>query len=117
MSNITYEQFAKWCEHWGYTVDDGYKAMCFVSNIIGQNSHNKTVYMNNCEERGSSESFLSVAKGFRDNAISLSSYYSGLNHEVFLMLKEHDNEKCDEHIDHSDDDYRNIYFEEENNNE
>lgn len=41
MRSITYEQFADWCKRWNYTINEGYKAMCFTSNIIGQ-------YYGNC---------------------------------------------------------------------
>ena len=40
MNNITYEQFEGWCKHWNYTTDEGFRAMCFVANIIGQNYGN-----------------------------------------------------------------------------
>ena len=92
MGNMTYEQFAAWCEHWGYTVDEGFKAMCFVHNIIGQHVDNKAEYQRRCEHRGSSEDFLSMVKNSTEKAQSAYFYYGDLNNEVFSMLEEHDKE-------------------------
>lgn len=92
MGNMTYEQFAAWCEHWGYTVDEGYKAMCFVHNILGQHFNNKTEYVCKCEERGYSEALLSLAKASKDKAISLYSSFCDFDNAVFSMLEKHDKE-------------------------
>lgn len=88
MGNITYEQFVNWCKHWNYTIDEGYKAMCFVANIIGQHCGNCVDYANG----NHSNTFKSIVETKKENAIQLLLLYGRLDSSVFEMLEKHDKE-------------------------
>lgn len=32
---ITYKQFTDWCVYWGYTEEEGFKAICAASQLLG----------------------------------------------------------------------------------
>jgi hypothetical protein len=91
MNNITYEQFEGWCKHWNYTTDEGFRAMCFVANIIGQNYGNclddaKKV----ADSNNHSDAFKKIVETRKDNAVTLLDYYGRLESSIFDMLEKHD---------------------------
>lgn len=93
MTNITYEQFEFWCKHWNMTTDEGYRAMCFTANIIGQNVANRFDYANEISNDDKhSDTFKNLVKKFKDDAMILSSLYGNLDSAVFEMLEKHDKE-------------------------
>lgn len=94
MVNITYEQFEYWCKKWNYTIDEGYRAMCFVTNIIQQNLGNYTDYANKvCNDNNNhSNLFKNHVRKRQEDVIRLSILYGELNNNVFDMLKKHDEE-------------------------
>ena len=94
MSGITYEQFMNWCKHWNYTTEEGFRAMCFVANIVNQNFSNYSDYcavVENNEQR--SEAFKKLVTGQKDSALILSTLYNQLENNVYLMLEQHDSEE------------------------
>lgn len=93
MQNVTYEQFMAWCKHWGYTEEEGYKAMCFTSNIIGQyfgNCANYVKHVNNDESHSYSKAFKEHVEKKKNDANHLYLLYETLNTAVFDMLEEHE---------------------------
>lgn len=85
---ISYNEFVSWCKHWNYTTEEGYKAMCFTANIIGQ-------YYGNCideEKKSHSDAFKKFIKKEKDDAMLLLSLYGKLDGLVFDMLEEHEKE-------------------------
>lgn len=91
MSGITYEQFLNWCEYWNYTTEEGFKAMCFAANLVGQNFSNYSDYYAAVENNiQSSEAFKKLVMGQRDSALILSTLYSQLKSNVYQILKQHD---------------------------
>ena len=90
MGIVTYDEFVAWCKHWGYTIEEGYKAMCFTANIIGQYFGNYIDYENKNINDYSSEAFKEFFKKEKHNAILLSSLYGELERMVFDMLEEHE---------------------------
>lgn len=94
MCDITYEQFEFWCKHWNMTTEEGFKAMCFTANIIGQNFGNCVDYAHKVSDDDShSDAFKKVAKKFKDDAIILSTLYGRLDNMVYDMLEKHDKEE------------------------
>lgn len=91
MGNITYEQFVLWCKHWDMTIDEGFRAMCFTANIIGQNFANCIEYTNKVSnDTNHSDAFKSLVEKLKNDALILSTLYSSLNTSVFKMLEEND---------------------------
>ena len=83
---VSYDEFVAWCKHWNYSTDEGYKAMCFTANIIGQ-------YYGNCideENKTHSDAFKKFIKKEKDDAMLLLSLYGKLDRLVFDMLEEHE---------------------------
>lgn len=93
MNHITYEQFATCCKHYNYTTHEGYKAMCFAANIIGE-------YYSTCIDhvkKVSRDSYHSDAlKSLVDMNLSdariLLTLYNNLDCKVFDMLEKHKND-------------------------
>lgn len=95
MRNITYEQFKGWCEHWNYTIEEGFTAMCFVANILGQNAANHLEYSKTVEtDSGISEAFKDIVKSWEADAIELSSSYNKLENGIYRMLEEDSKAAC-----------------------
>lgn len=88
MGTITYEQFVEWCNRWGYSIEEGFKAMCFTANIVDQKCRNCIDYA--IEEH--SEAFKQFAEKERDDAVLLLKIYSQLEIQVFNMLEMHEKE-------------------------
>lgn len=93
MGNITYEQFVEWCKYWNYTIDEGFRAMCFTVNIVGQYfgncfDHEKEVLHNGC-----SEAFKKIVKKEKDDAMLLLSLYNDLERTIYNMLEKHENKE------------------------
>lgn len=93
MGNITYEQFVAWCKHWNYTVEEGFKAMCFSANIVGQYFGNCHEYAEKISNSNHSDSFKHIVAKNKEEAILLSNFYNRLESEVFNMLEKHESEK------------------------
>ena len=94
MENITYEQFVSLCKYWSYTVEDGYKAMCFVVNILGQHYGNYVDYAKEISHDDKhSDVFKRLVEKSRDDAMLLYTLYCQLNNAVFNMLEKHDENK------------------------
>ena len=97
MVNITHEQFEHWCKYWGYTTEEGFMAMCFVANIVGQNLGNHVDYTTKVEnDPYRSEAFKNLVKSIKKDAIMLSTLYNNLESAIYNMLETHDSEvnKC-----------------------
>ena len=92
MGNITYEQFVAWCKYWNYTVEEGFRAMCFSANIVGQYFVNCNDYAKEVTNNHHSDSFRHIVEENKENAILLSTLYNRLEREVFDMLEKHDEE-------------------------
>lgn len=92
MGNITYEQFVAWCKHWNYTVEEGFRAMCFSANIVGQYFGNCNDYAKEVSNKHHSDAFKRIVEENKENAILLSTLYNRLESEVFNMLEKHDEE-------------------------
>lgn len=93
MNNITYEQFAYWCEKWNYTIEEGYRAMCFTANIIGQNFGNCIDYAKEVSNDNThTNEFKTLVETIKNNAGLLINLYGRLDDMVFDMLKKHDKE-------------------------
>lgn len=92
MGNITYEQFVAWCKHWNYTVEEGFRAMCFSANIVGQYFGNCNDYAKEVANNHYSDAFKRIVEENKENAILLSTLYNRLESEVFNMLEKHDKE-------------------------
>ena len=88
MENFTYEQFARQCERWNMTVEEGYKAMCFTANILGENIDNclrcHRRVMNNPYN---SEVVKKLTETKLENAQKLMELYMKLDEEVFDVLE------------------------------
>lgn len=92
MGNMTYEQFVYWCEYWHYTIEEGYRAMCFTANIIGQHFGNRVDYANKISnDDNSSDAFKTLVETLKDDAMLLSILYGKLDSMVFEMLEKHEN--------------------------
>ena len=90
MGNITYEQFEAWCKHWNYTIDEGFQAMCFSANIIGQHYGNCLDCVKEIKSNHHSDAFKDIVnKNFKD-AIILSDLYNMLDRQVFIVLEQHE---------------------------
>lgn len=88
MEKFTYEQFEKWCEHWDMTVEEGYRAMCFTANIIGQNFDNCLKYHQRIENNPyNSEAVKKMTKTNFENAQKLVQLFLRLDEEVFDVLE------------------------------
>lgn len=93
MTNITYEQFKSWCEYWKISINDGYKALCFASSIIKQNTTNYFNYADKvCNDESHSDDFKSLVETWKERSLNLSLSYSELNSSIFNMLQEYDEE-------------------------
>ena len=91
MSNVTYEQFVAQCGHWNYTTNEGFKAMCFASNILGQycgNCRNYLKEISNSEKH--SDVFKKLAEMKNEDAIRLLFLYNELHNDIFKMLEDHE---------------------------
>lgn len=88
MEKFTYQQFEKWCEHWDMTVEEGYRAMCFTANIIGENIDNCLRYNQRVENNPyNSEVVKKMTKTKLENAQKLMELYLRLDEEVFDVLE------------------------------
>ena len=90
MGTITYEQFEAWCKHWNYTIEEGFRAMCFTANIVGQYFGNCNDYAKETANSSHSDAFIKIVATNKENAILLSTLYNRLESEVFMMLEKHD---------------------------
>jgi len=90
MGAITYEQFIAWCKHWNYTVEEGFKAMCFSANIVGQYFGNCNDYATEVTNSNHSDAFKRLVSTFREDAVLLSTLYNKLESEVFTMLEKNE---------------------------
>lgn len=90
MGNMTYEQFEHWCKQYNYTIEEGYRAMCFVKNVITQNFANRTNYMHKvCADNENDDMIKDLVKKLSDDSALLSVFYKNLNTMIFDMLKKH----------------------------
>ena len=95
MGTITYEQFVAWCKHWNYTIEEGFKAMCFSANIVGQYFGNCNDYAKEAINNHHSDVFKGIVTKNLKDATLLSDLYNRLESEVFNMLeKHHEESKC-----------------------
>ena len=92
MSIMTYEQFIQCCERWGLNADEGYKAMCFVTEVIKQNYNNQFEQMVHTENAAHSEIIADIVKTGVDDAMTLSFLYSKLDSDIYKMLEAHNKE-------------------------
>lgn len=92
MKTITYEQFEFWCKHWNMTIDEGYRAMCFTANIIGQNLANCYEYENKISNNNHSDAFKKLIKKYKEDAILLKLFYGNLENAVFEILENYNDE-------------------------
>lgn len=90
MGIITYDEFVDWCKYWNYTIDEGFRAMCFTANIVGQHFGNCFDYEKKVLHDGCSDAFKKIVKKEKDDAILLLSLYNNLERMVYNMLEEHD---------------------------
>jgi hypothetical protein len=90
MGSITYEQFVAWCKHWNYTIEEGFRAMCFSANIVGQYFGNCNDYAKEITNSNHSDAFKCIASTIREDAILLSTLYNKLESEVFTMLEKNE---------------------------
>lgn len=91
MVDITYEQFVALCACWGLTVEEGYQAMCFTSNIINQHYRNHDVHvakLSQTPEHFTADVYL--AKKKKEKAMHLRELYNHLDGNIYEMLKEHE---------------------------
>lgn len=88
MENFTYEQFARQCERWNMTVEEGYKAMCFTANILGENIDNCLRYHQRVVNNPyNSEVIKKMTETKLENAQKLMGLYMSLDEEVFDVLE------------------------------
>lgn len=93
LKNITYEQFMRWCKHWNYTEEEGYKAMCFTMNIIGQNFGNHFDYKRQVFNEGNhSDMFKKLVEKNMHDALTLLNLAGSLDNAVHKMLDDHEKE-------------------------
>lgn len=91
MPEFTYKQFEGWCEHWGFTVDEGFKAMCFTANIIGQNLSNTQEAKTKADNSPyMSNAFRKIVEQYHAEAINLSDLYGKLDRAIYNMLEKHE---------------------------
>lgn len=87
MSNITYEQFAALCKHWNMTIEEGYKAMSFVCNIVDLNFANRFDYADKIvSDNSHSDVFKEMVKRTKEDATVLKVLYGNLQSQVCDML-------------------------------
>ena len=87
---ITYEQFKTICEKWNFDIEEGYKALCFVSSVINQNLSNKSSYVGDIIKNDRySDEFKKYAKKWKENAVRLSVEYSSVENNIYEMLEKH----------------------------
>lgn len=93
MRSITYEQFADLCKRWNYTIDEGYGAICFVSDIISQYCINCTNYEKEISNKDySSTAFNNFVKTKKENVLNLVNLYGKLDNIILGMLEDYDEE-------------------------
>lgn len=92
MGQITYEQFLDWCKYWGYTIEEGFTAMCFAGNIIGQYYGNCVDYARETNHSNHSDAFKSLAEKNKEEAMWLTLFYSRLENAIYNMLEKHNKE-------------------------
>lgn len=93
MSNITYEQFENLCKSRGMTIDEGYRAMCFVSDIIIKNFSNHFDYVNKISnDNNYSDVFKKRAEISKNDANYLRFLYNNLDYAIYEMLGEQSEE-------------------------
>ena len=91
MNDLTYEQFEEWCKYWGFTINEGFKAMCFTANIIGQNLNNTLEAQTKAEnDPYMSDAFKKLVKQQHTEAINLSTFYNKLDSHIYSMLEKHE---------------------------
>lgn len=90
MSIVSYDEFVAWCKYWDYTIEEGFKAMCFTANIVDQYFGNCFDYEKKVLHDGCSDAFKKIVKKEKDDAILLLSLYNNLERTVYNMLEEHD---------------------------
>lgn len=92
--NMTYEQFEHWCKKCNYTIEEGFRAMCFVGNIIGQNFGNHIDYANQISNNNNhSDAFKSIVEKSKEDATLLLTLYGKMDNMIFEMLEKHDKEQ------------------------
>lgn len=88
MERFTYEQFEKRCEDWDMTVEEGYRAMCFTANILGENIDNCLKYNQKVENNPyNSDAVKKIAKTKLENSQKLIELYLRLDEEIFDVLE------------------------------
>lgn len=88
MGKFTYEQFARQCERWNMTIEEGYRAMCFTFNIIGEHVDNCMKLHNMVVNTPyNSEVIKAMAENQLSNAQNLLGLYLELDQEVFDVLE------------------------------
>lgn len=92
MGQITYEQFLDWCKYWGYTIEEGFTAMCFAGNIIEQYCGNCVDYARETNHSNHSDAFKRLAEENKKDSMYLALFYNRLNSAIHNMLEEHDKE-------------------------
>lgn len=93
MQNISYEQFEAWCKHWNYTIEEGFRAMCFTSNVIGQYYGNYVDYAKGITNNDNySDAFKSLIETKKEDMVRLVIIYEELNKTIFEMLERHEKE-------------------------
>lgn len=93
MPIVSYDEFVAWCKYWDYTIEEGFRAMCFSANIVGQHFGNCFDYEKKVLHDGCSDALKKIVKKEKDDAILLLSLYNNLERTVYNMLEEHENRK------------------------
>ena len=96
MGNMTYEQFEYWCKCWNLTIEEGYAAICFTANLIGQNLDNRKTYTDDVYNGNHTDAFKDLVKKFKDDAITLLVLFNNFEINIFSMLNKHDKEQTKE---------------------
>lgn len=96
MGNMTYEQFEHWCKYWNLTIEEGYKAICFTANLIGQNLDNWKTYADDVYNENHTDAFKDLIKKIKDDAIILLVLFNKFESNMFSMLDKHDKEQAKE---------------------
>jgi hypothetical protein len=88
MEKFTYEQFERQCNRWNMTVEEGYRAMCFTANILGENIDNCLRYNQRVENNPNNSSAVkNMAFAKLEKAQKLMELYLRLDEEVFDVLE------------------------------
>lgn len=88
MGKFTYEQFEKECKRWDITVEEGYKAMCFTANILGEHFDNCLKYNQRIDrDPYNSSAVKNIAFAKLENAQKLMELYRLLDAEIYDVLE------------------------------